>query len=49
MSKTMWKYLIYGVSAFVVYKIVAGGGEAQAGWFNYGRDPNKKKPMMQGG
>ena len=46
--KKMYTYIVIGIGGIVLYNIFMSSS-AEAGWFNYGRNANKKKPDTQGG
>lgn len=46
--KKIYTYMMIGLGGLILYNIFASS-EAQAGWFNYGRNESKPKPTTQGG
>ena len=46
--KGIWTYTVIGIGGIILYNIFMSS-QAEAGWFNYGRDASKRKPTTQGG
>ena len=46
--KGLWTYAVIGIGGIILYNIFMSSS-AEAGWFNYGRNPDKPKPTTQGG
>lgn len=46
--KRIWTYTVIGLGGIILYNIFMSS-QAEASFFNYGRDASKKKPETQGG
>ena len=46
--KGIYTYIVIGIGGIILYNIFMSS-QAEASFFNYGRDTSKKKPITQGG
>lgn len=46
--KKMYTYIVIGIGGIILYNMFMSS-QAEASFFNYGRDASKKKPDTQGG